>query len=168
MISSGKERTMAKYTVTHACGHTVTHALFGAYRDREKKREWLKDGLCSDCYREEQTRLAQAQAEQQGLPALIGSEKQVAWAAKIRGERLDTWERLIALWEAKLEEKRESGLTEKERGEAQERGIEDPLAKASENQRQYHQRLTKARQETSAKWWIDHRSSEQPPARERD
>lgn len=41
---------MAKYTVTHICGHTQTHDLFGPGKERERKQAWLKTTDCKDCY----------------------------------------------------------------------------------------------------------------------
>lgn len=44
---------MAKYTVTHSCGHTETHELFGAMRERDRKVAWYETVPCSKCYRGE-------------------------------------------------------------------------------------------------------------------
>lgn len=83
---------MAKYTVTHSCGHDEIHNLTGPHKNREW---WLENvgpvRLCSDCYHEEKqnqyadqsARSAEA-AQVAGLPALTGSEKQIAWAETLR------------------------------------------------------------------------------------
>ena len=42
---------MAKYDITHECGHTETHNLIGPRRDRERRIQWLETSLCSECYR---------------------------------------------------------------------------------------------------------------------
>lgn len=41
---------MAKYTVTHNCGHTETHDLFGPGKERERKIAWLETTDCKDCW----------------------------------------------------------------------------------------------------------------------
>jgi len=88
---------MAKYAITHSCGHTQTHALFGPGRDRERKLEWLAGTLCSDCWQAEkdrqhaaETAAAQAQAQIAGLPALTGTPKQVGWAEALRAQALNS------------------------------------------------------------------------------
>lgn len=90
---------MAKYEVTFSCGHTDTVQLVGPVKERERKIKWFEEsGLCPDCFRaqreaerkaleeerREETEAASANAEAMGLPQLIGTEKQVAWAVRIR------------------------------------------------------------------------------------
>lgn len=41
---------MAKYQITHSCGHTVEHNLVGKSVDREKKADWLAGQVCSRCW----------------------------------------------------------------------------------------------------------------------
>lgn len=76
---------MAKYTVTYKCGHTAEVQLYGKYADREKKIAWYATINCPDCEASEQ----KEKAEASGLPQLTGSEKQIAWATKIRNNALD-------------------------------------------------------------------------------
>jgi hypothetical protein len=57
-----KEKKMAKYTITHSCGHSQTHELFGKTSDRERKIEWLKTTECADCWK------AQQRAERNARP----------------------------------------------------------------------------------------------------
>jgi uncharacterized protein (TIGR02996 family) len=86
---------MAKYDVTHSCGHVEEVQLFGRTRDRESRIEWLgRSGLCSACYAERNRQEREAAgaaatkwAADQGLPTLVGSEKQCSWAEKIRQEK---------------------------------------------------------------------------------
>ncbi len=82
---------MPKYTVTFACGHTDVVKLTGPKRTREWMLKNKESELCPDCYkaqieakREEERAAALTEAEDQDLPALVGTEKQVAWAATIR------------------------------------------------------------------------------------
>lgn len=85
---------MAHYKVTFSCGHTEEIQLFGKGADREGKIAYFEQsGICSECYKEkkqaEREAAEKAAAENvQGLelPALEGSEKQIAWAEKIRAD----------------------------------------------------------------------------------
>lgn len=81
---------MAIYEVAHACGHTQEHQIYGTdvhgERDREAARLARRD--CSPCYAArrdaERQELTAAAVDVESLPALTGSERQVAWAEKIR------------------------------------------------------------------------------------
>lgn len=83
---------MAKYDVRFSCGHVATICLYGKEADRQRKIAWYEEnGLCPDCYRKQQeeekkaaAEKAAAEASSLGLPELIGSPKQIAWADKIR------------------------------------------------------------------------------------
>lgn len=81
---------MAKYTVTHACGHTAEHQLFGKESDRQSRLAWLRTTDCRDCYKAGQAAELSAKVAEIGvdLPALSGSPKQVAWATTLRDKRL--------------------------------------------------------------------------------
>ena len=73
---------MGKYTITHTCGHNAQHQLFGKEEARERTLAWRAKGICPICYAAEQS--ANVDAASADLPELTGSEKQVAWARKIR------------------------------------------------------------------------------------
>ena len=88
---------MAKYDVTYSCGHSDTVQLYGPGRDRERKIEWMEEsGLCPECYKAKMRAQRDAAHKEAGekaasylstrpeLPALVGSEKQIAWANTIR------------------------------------------------------------------------------------
>ncbi len=77
---------MAKYTITYKCGHTAEVQLYGKYEERERKIKWYATINCPDCEAKEQREIA----EKAGLPTLTGSEKQIAWATKIRNNALET------------------------------------------------------------------------------
>lgn len=81
---------MAKYEITHTCGHGETVQIYGTntHGERERSAEWQASRLCRDCYRAQQTAQAAADAAAQSLPALQGSEKQIAWALTIRAKAL--------------------------------------------------------------------------------
>lgn len=78
------------YTITHKCGHTREVDLSWASWGVDGIIEEKESELCPDC---EHERLMKLQ-EENGLPELKGSEKQVAWAMKIRQDFLDSLDRL--------------------------------------------------------------------------
>lgn len=85
--------TMAKYTVTHACGHDHTYQLYGPNRERERKIAWLAEQDCPECAKRAREEQHKAEAEEAAkvtegmdLPELTGTPKQVAWANTIRGQ----------------------------------------------------------------------------------
>lgn len=84
---------MAKYEIKFSCGHTETIQLYGKMKDRQRKIEYFeREGLCSECYKKVVAQEEQDVAKKAdiyiksigGVPELEGSEKQVAWAEKIR------------------------------------------------------------------------------------
>lgn len=86
---------MAKYTVSHLCGHDHTHQLTGPQRTREYRLERLAGEDCPDCQstaweanRQAKQAADAAVAAKAGLPSLEGSEKQIAWANTIRADLL--------------------------------------------------------------------------------
>ena len=84
---------MAKYNITRACGHDETVSLVGRHRDREWRLENVEPSkLCSECYQAELTKQREREnaeaAKDMNLPALTGTEKQVAWAETIRQQLL--------------------------------------------------------------------------------
>lgn len=82
---------MAKYTITHACGHTEEVNLFGKHSDRERKIAYRESIDCRACWDAAQA----AQAKEAGLPDLTGSPKQIAWANGIRNRILSEASRCI-------------------------------------------------------------------------
>jgi hypothetical protein len=78
-----------QYHIQHSCGHEVTHQIFGKNADRVDKIEWLKGQPCLDCKREAENEAANNLAAEQGLPPLVGSPKQVAWANTLRQRAWD-------------------------------------------------------------------------------
>lgn len=84
---------MAKYSITHDCGHTETHNIVGTnvHGERDRKVAWLSGQVCSDCYRATQDKARAAATEAAAaattdLPGLTGSPKQIAWATTIRAD----------------------------------------------------------------------------------
>jgi hypothetical protein len=84
-----------KEVITRACGHEETVAIYGPYKDRERRLEYEATRLCADCYRAQKA-AEQAAAKdevadviaQLGLPELEGTPKQIAWAQSIRAQRV--------------------------------------------------------------------------------
>jgi len=98
-----EETDMGQKLITHSCGHTAVHNLFGPGAERTRKADWLKTTLCSDCYQAEQAIVQQqrhaAAVEantEAGLPALEGTPKQIAWAETIRAKAKVGLDALIA------------------------------------------------------------------------
>lgn len=77
---------MAKYTITHTCGHDHEYQLFGKSNERERKMAWLEKQECPECRRKAEEEAAKAATEGIELPELEGTEKQVKWANTIRGQ----------------------------------------------------------------------------------
>lgn len=80
---------MAKYTVTHTCGHEVEYQLFGKHTERDRKIEWLSGQECPECRRKAKEEAAKEATAGMELPELEGSEKQVKWANTIRGTMIE-------------------------------------------------------------------------------
>lgn len=71
-----------KYTITYKCGHQSQIELFGSEKERDQKIVWLANQNCNACKNE----VLQQEVEKFSLPKIDGSEKQIAWALKIRSE----------------------------------------------------------------------------------
>lgn len=103
---------MSKYQIERKCGHIEEMQIYGATKDRDRRAEWESGKLCYECYKAEQARkraeesaAASTAAQADGLPALAGSEKQIAWAESIRRALVDGVEKILAGYEAKEPEK---------------------------------------------------------------
>jgi flagellar biosynthesis GTPase FlhF len=129
-----------KINVTHTCGHSEIHSVFGKSRERENKTRWLEGTMCTDCYKEsvEQARAAAAElatkeAKEKGLPELRGSDKQIAWAERLRAEA-------FAEFEKQCQSLRSMD------GPSRAKTIQEAIiARVDEELRDY----------SSAKWWIE-------------
>jgi hypothetical protein len=82
---------MAKYTITHSCGHQAIVRLFGPGRQRDYAISREEQRECEECYRtridaerQQATAKATAKAAGLGLAELSGSPKQIAWAVRER------------------------------------------------------------------------------------
>lgn len=84
---------MAKTKIERACGHVETIQLHGPYKQRDYRASFEESRDCSDCYaikiaaqRAAENQAAAEAAKAAHMPALIGSEKQIAWAESIRAK----------------------------------------------------------------------------------
>jgi hypothetical protein len=130
-----------KYDITHTCGHKATHNMYGKSTERERKIAWLKEQPCLACKRSQEATQALDQANQDGLPELTGTEKQIAWALKIRSEKL-----------ASLRDYRANMLKRAQAANVSDRALTEALDQfdACDNQ---------IRQQAHAPWWIDRRDN---------
>ena len=135
--------SVAKYSVTYACGHTDTVNLIGPKRTREWMLKDKETQVCPDCYRAEleakreaERAAALAEAAEQELPALVGTEKQVAWALTLRKKYLEVLDGVL-------------------QRAALQASVDRVLAQ---------QAVESIQREPSAVWWIEH--GQQPSDRE--
>ena len=75
---------MAKYTVTYRCGHTGVVELFGRTKDREYRLTQLERGDCPDCEEDALRKVIAEFSKERELPEVTGTERQAAWAEKLR------------------------------------------------------------------------------------
>lgn len=75
---------MAHYTITYSCRHEGTIELFGPTKERVQRISYLETQLCPDCYKKAQEAEIKEAMEEFNPSPLEGSEKQIAWAEKIR------------------------------------------------------------------------------------
>lgn len=78
---------MAKYNITHKCGHIEVVNLYGSNEERERRIAYLESQECPECRKRAEQERAMSLASE--LPALEGSEKQIAWAMTIRQRWID-------------------------------------------------------------------------------
>ena len=77
---------MAKYDITHTCGHVEHVNLVGPYVQRDATIEKGTARDCLECFKTKQLEMNTKFASEHNLLPLTGSEKQVAWAMQIRKE----------------------------------------------------------------------------------
>lgn len=80
---------MAWETGTYACGHEGRKQFYGSHKEREYAVKTHFEKVCPDCWKAEcakRNEEAAAKNKDAALPALTGSEKQIAWAESIRAK----------------------------------------------------------------------------------
>lgn len=103
---------MAKASITCKCPECgAEYTWMKTCYNRREADSWeawaagQSDRLCPECYRKAQreaaTKAGAEQARKDRLPALTGSEKQIAWAEAIRGKAIATWDRCDIKTEAR-------------------------------------------------------------------
>lgn len=75
---------MAYFEGTFNCGHKGRVYVSGHQKDRQRKADWKFSRICPECAAKERRENEEKVKEEYGLPDLIGTEKQVAWATEIR------------------------------------------------------------------------------------
>lgn len=141
---------MAKYTITHSCGHQAEHQIAGKESERPARAQWLRERVCYACYKAEQ--IAQDKAEAAiaceaiadlPLAPLKGSPKQISWAETIRAKAIaDVRSRMTAFRDRQVSEGKLAGEALEARNTLIERTIMVLAATAQ------------------ASWWIDRRDSD--------
>lgn len=129
---------MARYNITHACGHTETVELYGKGSERERRIQWLSEKLCNDCYAKPFD------------TKLTGTERQIAWANEIRYYAL-----------AEIEHNRKIARQEwnKSNQKLWTHYSEDEIAQhLEEAETKLNKEEQIAKSIDSAKWWIDNRA----------
>lgn len=136
---------MGTYYGTYSCGHPGEYGVYGPVKDRQRKADWyFENHVCQECLVKQRAKDAAesaAKSARQGLPALKGSEKQVAWAETIRQAILSAAEAGLADFTAEVEAL-DPGTTK----ETQETNI--AIARAA---------IEDAKARAEARWWIDNR-----------
>lgn len=132
---------MGRYQIDHRCGHTASVEITtGKSADRARRAAWLATQDCDECGRARQ--LETAREANAGLPALVGSDKQVAWAESIRAKLVPQIDAAEADFQARVDEANAAG-----RGSAK---LGDVWAAIQAD-------VAALRSEPAARWWIDNK-----------
>ncbi|MDN6622716.1 MAG: hypothetical protein L0K70_03320 [Bifidobacterium crudilactis] len=127
---------MAWYEIHPTCGHDYREQIYGtnSHGERDYEVARLSARLCPACWKQQQAEANASVNQDYELPALEGSEKQIAWAENIRAVAVTTIGKAIA------------------RGEADRERFASQLPLA-------YKMLDFAETATSAGWWIDSREN---------
>jgi hypothetical protein len=80
---------VALYAITYSCGHAEDRQIFGKHADRERFIAWAaRHGACRACCASNAALVRDAVEAANGLPPLVGSDKQIEWARTIRAEKV--------------------------------------------------------------------------------
>lgn len=137
---------MTWITVPHACGHTHWQDIHGMELHRRRVLAAAQSTPCPSC----RASLARSVAEQEGLPPLQGSDRQIAWAHPIRTEAMAQAGALSCEMD-----RAEKTLQDPARWP---RGLTaDEAARRLAALREKRAALQRLWREARASWWIDHR-----------
>lgn len=143
---------MARYHVTHTCGHEQTHNIAGKVADRQGKEGWLASQLCRDCQHKAEFERASKISAKRELPALTGSDAQIQWAETIRANALKDFDKIRKY----LEHGRANAVSAAEEAEATDtlkKAAADAIGMADSMISIINNTLS----EGSSKFWIDSR-----------
>lgn len=94
-----------KYDIVYACGHAGVVMLYGKEKDRQSKLKWYQNtAICPECYKMQKQEEMGEKTAKYNLPELTGSDKQVAWASKIRVDFCDLMETQIDSYDASIKD----------------------------------------------------------------
>lgn len=139
------------HCATEGCTNTILF-IERNRKEADRKSAWAESQgfICSDCQdkqRQAENAIAAEQNAASGLPVLTGSDKQIAWAEKIRAEKLETICQVLA-------------------GELDRMMIDAYWGSAGWHQEplpvdhpQVDYAIGLLKQQTSASWWIDRRDN---------
>ena len=164
---------MARFTVQcDTCGSDMDFFTFGG---NSRDRQWRADHFKHECDECKQKRIALENAKnaeknrEEGLPALTGSEKQIAWAETIRATFIEGASTLVQRLEKfyplfneekKVSDKTEIKVARKVLRQLKMRYDIDVDFVLAENLESLHYKIGKLFENTSASFWIDRRGRE--------
>jgi len=128
---------MAWREVNYSCGHTERIQFYGPGKERDRKQEWMERGVCPDCYR------AQKDEEKRQENERAANLKNEIGFVDLTGS-----EKQIA-WAVSIRQKMYENLCKRF----------SPVPGFG-----YSLMVEAINLETSAKWWIDNRSTDSATA----
>ena len=131
---------MAKHTIVRACGHTEVVTIRGSKERLNLKLGRERARTCRPCYVERQRAQAEVAATAEGLPALTGTPKQIAWAITLRHKALSDAEAYLDYLRESDSRLEKASARNAELFEAKKERVLEPL-----------------RAQPEAAWWIDRR-----------
>lgn len=163
---------MAKYQVNYSCGHTGVVDLWGKEKERERLIDsWEKTGICKECYKSQVAEKINKLESEKNLPELQGTEKQIAWAKKIRYQKINEWKpgyfQAFSIFENILKENDKCKLIEKAKSVLKKLNIMTEEEVKQKNLNNIKRQLTEQIEfvefyerfstETSSAWFIENR-----------
>ncbi len=136
---------MAKYNITHRCGHVVACNISGS--NSQGQRDWQvqnkESQICQECWKVEQA--TKAASLSNALPTLIGTDKQIAWAMTLRLQKYSELDAFFVDCHARCASGTAAGLYSASSLEAKVERIKKAVAIVKSN--------------SDAKFWIDNRGT---------
>lgn len=123
---------MAWQTVNYSCGHAERQQFYGKHTDRDQKQAWMERGVCPDCYRTQKE-----QERQQENERAANLTNEIGFNALSGSEKQISWAQSI-------------------RQKAYESMVAEGKPHATLG---WALMISLINLETSAKWWIDNRTT---------